>query len=358
MRNINKRLIVLVTALIMSLIIPMWQGTTIEAKAKKVRLNYTMVTVKAGSSIKLKVRGTSKKVKWKTSNKKIATVSKKGKVTGKKAGKCTITAKVKNKKLKCKVVVKKVKVKKSSKFTATTLSLSSLKLNVKDIDYSADGKAVFADRAGTFKLKVLNGTNAVWSTSNSAVATVTNGEVTAVAAGNCTISATVAGKNYTCALTVTNFSKPQLVEEQKVIYEMVGYVNQNRVKVKVAPLKIKDELNSMAAIRAKEVASSEKNFSHTRPNGTPYKTAYAEVGMKAGSYVGENVAYTMDNVKNMADFTKMSFDNIYNSEAHRVIMENPNYEYIGIGYKNAGLDTSDNGAVGVETYWVQEFYTK
>ena len=54
------------------------------------------------------------KVKFTTSNKKIATVTAKGVVKAKKAGKVTITAKAGSKKAVCKVTVKKVskKVKK------------------------------------------------------------------------------------------------------------------------------------------------------------------------------------------------------------------------------------------------------
>lgn len=46
-----------------------------------------------GKTVTLKVKNNKKKVKWISSNKKIATVSKRGKVKGKKAGKVTITAK-------------------------------------------------------------------------------------------------------------------------------------------------------------------------------------------------------------------------------------------------------------------------
>ena len=46
------------------------------------------------------------KVVWKSSKKKVATVSKKGKVKAKKPGKTTITAKVGKKKYKCKVMLK------------------------------------------------------------------------------------------------------------------------------------------------------------------------------------------------------------------------------------------------------------
>lgn len=53
--------------------------------AKKIKLNKTRATVYVGKTVQLKVNN-KKKVKWSTSNKKVATVSKKGKVTGKKAG--------------------------------------------------------------------------------------------------------------------------------------------------------------------------------------------------------------------------------------------------------------------------------
>ena len=75
--------------------------------AAKVKLNRKKATITVGKSVTLKVKNAKKKVKWSTSNKKVATVNKKGKVTGKKAGKATITAKVGRQKYKCKVTVKK-----------------------------------------------------------------------------------------------------------------------------------------------------------------------------------------------------------------------------------------------------------
>ncbi len=78
-----------------------------ESKAAKMKLNKSSVTVAVGKKVSLKVKGTTKKVSWTTSKKAIASVSKKGVVTGKKAGKATITAKVGAKKFRCKVTVKK-----------------------------------------------------------------------------------------------------------------------------------------------------------------------------------------------------------------------------------------------------------
>lgn len=73
--------------------------------AKKVKLNKSKTTIKVGQTVLLKVKNTKKKVKWKSSNKNVAAVSKKGKVKGKKVGKATIIAKVGKKKLRCKIKV-------------------------------------------------------------------------------------------------------------------------------------------------------------------------------------------------------------------------------------------------------------
>ncbi len=94
----------LVAALVLSQLCPVSADA-----AKKVSLNRKKVTLYIGKSFQLKVRGTKKKVQWKTSNKKIATVSRKGKVKAKKKGTAKITAKVAGKKLVCKVTVKKGK---------------------------------------------------------------------------------------------------------------------------------------------------------------------------------------------------------------------------------------------------------
>lgn len=74
--------------------------------AGKVKLNLTNKTMNVGEKITLKVKGTKEKAKWKSSNKKVATVTSKGKVTAKKEGKATITAKVGKKTLKCKKLLK------------------------------------------------------------------------------------------------------------------------------------------------------------------------------------------------------------------------------------------------------------
>ena len=99
----TKKLLALIFAVVLSFsMIP----TTNTNAANKVKLSKTKATIYVGKTVTLKLKNNKKKVKWTTSNKKIATVSKKGKVKGKKAGKVTITAKVRKKKYKCKITVK------------------------------------------------------------------------------------------------------------------------------------------------------------------------------------------------------------------------------------------------------------
>ena len=89
----------------------------------KVKLNKKQVLVRIGSPVKLKVKNAKKKrIKWKSSNKKIATVSKKGVVKGKDDGKCTVTAKVGKKKLKCIIVVAHIVAKKTSAKTMAAVT--------------------------------------------------------------------------------------------------------------------------------------------------------------------------------------------------------------------------------------------
>lgn len=74
-----------------------------------VKINKTNKTMYIDDTFTLKVTGTKQYVLWKSSNKKIASVTTKGKVSAKKTGVCTITAiigsGINNKKLSCKIKV-------------------------------------------------------------------------------------------------------------------------------------------------------------------------------------------------------------------------------------------------------------
>ena len=85
---------------------------TSEIKVTKLTLNKKAVTVKVGKTKALKAtiqpaNATNKNIVFTSSKKTVATVDRKGVITGKRVGKATITAKAGTKKAVCSVTVKK-----------------------------------------------------------------------------------------------------------------------------------------------------------------------------------------------------------------------------------------------------------
>lgn len=74
--------------------------------AKKIAISKSSVSVVKGYTTKLSIVGTNENPKWSSADETIATVSKKGVVTGKKLGSTTISASVGGSVFKCKVTVK------------------------------------------------------------------------------------------------------------------------------------------------------------------------------------------------------------------------------------------------------------
>lgn len=105
LHRITKKILsyLLVSALILTILSSPRQADA----AKKIRLNKKKTTIYVGKKVKLKLIGTKRKAKWKSKKEKIATVSKKGVVKGKRAGKTVIIAKLSKKSYSCKITVKK-----------------------------------------------------------------------------------------------------------------------------------------------------------------------------------------------------------------------------------------------------------
>lgn len=81
-------------------------SVSVSEKKKNIALNKTSLTLKKGKTYQLKLKNTTKKVTWKSSNKKVVTVGKKGKVTAKKKGTAVVSAISGKKTYRCKVKVK------------------------------------------------------------------------------------------------------------------------------------------------------------------------------------------------------------------------------------------------------------
>lgn len=184
MKKIQK-----ISALFLAIVL-MFTALPLNVEAAAVRLNKTKTTIYVGSSEKLKIKGTSKKVEWSSSDKKTATVSQTGKVSAKRAGTAVIRAKVNKRTYTCRVTVKKP-------------YLSKTKVSLKE------GK--------TYQLK-LTGTKAVsWKSSNRAKVSVSSkGKITAKKAGTVTI--TCQGKDkktYRCKVTVTKAKKENARDQEE-----------------------------------------------------------------------------------------------------------------------------------------------
>lgn len=148
----------------------------------------TLTTTVSGSN------NPAQTVNWTSSNTSVATVSSGGLVTAKAVGNATITATstVDNTKSgTCSITV-----------TDSTVHVSGVTLNKNSTSIVAGGSETL-----TATVSPNNATNKSvnWSSNNTGVATVSNGTITAVAAGNATITVTTVDGNYsaTCTVTVT-----------------------------------------------------------------------------------------------------------------------------------------------------------
>lgn len=102
---IKKGIAGFMTAVMLTGIIAVAQpGVTAEAAAK---ISKTKATICTGETLQLTLGG-SKKVKWKSNKKSIASVDENGLVTGKKKGNCVIKASSGGKNYSCKLTVKKL----------------------------------------------------------------------------------------------------------------------------------------------------------------------------------------------------------------------------------------------------------
>lgn len=163
-----KKLKKIVLSLVFMLLVGMWCTQSVEAATKesarssseKMDLSKDKLTLVVGNNATLKVENTKKKIKWSSSNEKVATVTEKGVVKAKKAGTAIIKAKVAGKTFTCKVTVKNIGANakaKSLKFKTVTggefvkgyaKAKGSFKLNVTSTNVKVDvldasGKVVY-----------------------------------------------------------------------------------------------------------------------------------------------------------------------------------------------------------------------
>ena len=187
MKKWKKILISLMTVFVLAMLpaesaIP--AGTVCVTEAAP-RISSSKLTMIKGQSRTLKITGLKKgqKITWKSSNSKIVTVNKAGKLQAKAKGSATITGTVSKRKYTCKVTVQAPKLNK----TSITLKIGQ-----------------------TYQLK-LSGTNQkiTWKSSNSKIVAVNKaGRLQAKSAGNATVTAQVNGIRFVCKVKIQKKTTP------------------------------------------------------------------------------------------------------------------------------------------------------
>ena len=213
------------------------------AKAKKVSLKSAAGSVSIGKTTKIKVKNAAKgtRIKYKSNKKSVAKVSKKGIVTGVKAGTAKIAVTVKkgsfSKKLTYKVTVKK-----------PALSASRMSVGV--------GRSVaLSVRNAPAKAKYK------WSSSNSNIVSVNNGTVTGKRVGSAVV-------------------KVKVTVRKKVSYTLSCMVSVTAIPKKTYTVKFYS--NGGSSVPSQVVESGQKA---TKPQN-PIKSGYTFVGWYTNSKIG------------------------------------------------------------------------
>ena len=183
-RDLKRRK--MVTALAVALMMVLCTAIPVSAKSrtpKKLYLKTTTTVVDIGGKTKVSVKKTkpskaSRSVRWKSSNKKIAAVSSKGVVTGKKKGTVRITATSK----------KNRRIRKSITVKVKDLKSTSLKLNRKQV--TLGNKEAVTLKATLKGPKGYCNRGVVWKSSNPAIVSVSkSGKLTVKGTGSVSVTA-------------------------------------------------------------------------------------------------------------------------------------------------------------------------
>ncbi len=281
-------------------------GYTFSYKVRVVApfLNCRTKSLYLGEQCTLEVNGGSGKTTWKSSNKNIASVSKKGVVTARKPGKAVVTATRNGVSMQCRITVLKpafkvesvnlkvgakkrlninggtekpkwksskpsvvtvssngiIRGKKDGKATVTaTLNGYKLSCKVNVYTYMLNRSSLTLEAGTSQKLAVTGGTGKVtWKSSNARIASVnSSGVVTGKTAGSATITAIKDGFALTCKVTVRVTDLPAPVGKENIVQAYCDAVN-----------------NAKATKNFSFTVSSDPTFNITRATDTKNKIIF------------------------------------------------------------------------------------
>lgn len=108
--------------------------------------------------------------------------------------------------------------------------------------------------------------------------------------------------------------------------EMLGYINAERAKVNLSPLKLDAKLSEGATLKSQDMATN-KYFSHDSPTyGSPFDMM-RQLGITY-SYAGENIAKHMT--------VKSAHEGFMNSPGHRANILKAEFNKVGLGFVKDG----------------------
>lgn len=264
---------IIACVLIVALVLP----NTVVA-APKPEINKKSIILCKKEKYQLKISHQRKKPKWKTTNKKVVSVSKNGFIKGKKSGTATITGYAGGKKYKCKVTVADTK---KSVYAGKTISLKSKSLK---------------------KYKK-------WNSSSTKIATVNkSGKVKAKKAGTVVITAKYKKKTYRFKLTVKK-PEPATIYVDKYSNEAIttdksDYVLSGTIKSKGKIKKVSASYNSDSNTKTKSLTINGRKKWKTKkiPLNIGYNYVTIAVSLTSGKSVKKKIQVNRTNTK--IDFKK------------------------------------------------------
>ncbi|MEI3323343.1 MAG: Ig-like domain-containing protein [Eubacterium sp.] len=286
-----------------------------------------IATVARGKSIKLTVtvkakKKAFKKVTYKSSNAKVATVSKKGIVKGKKVGTTTIkVVSVKNKKKTASIKVKVVKN-----------AVKKVTLNKKNLDLAVGASEKLSAKVNAPKKSY----KAVkWTSSNEKVVKVSNkGVVSAVGEGTAKVTVTAldgSKKKATCTVAVWNGIKDVQLNNPRNNY----YVDSYKVVLDTPIALTKDNFVVKSKVRAEGTYNRELEVEKVFTNDNLNYTIFTKKSVEMGEFVQVSVPSLKG--KNAVELQALADGYEYRQLVSGVVGDEIN---TGVGFKNlVGYET-------------------
>jgi len=258
--------------------------------------------------------GLAEPIEYTSANERVATVTSQGKISAVGPGTTTITGRSGD-------ISAEIKV--------------SVSVPVRSIEITMNRRAFTVGEQAEFTIKVLpeNATNAEVSVEFSGASVTSTGTRTfrCNEAGEVTITFTAGSPAVSQSVTINVFDLTILADE---VFRLTNIERANAGFPAFGRIAL---LTEVALLRAREIRD-QVNISHIRPDGRPFETAFADIGLEVNTF-GENIAAGQTSPAEVVTAWMDSTD-------HRAAILNNNYGNLGVGV------TMDRTG---RLYWVQIF---